>query len=238
MAIARDALSSGGGSTNTVSVSHTITGTDTVLVSFVRLTIADELSGVTFNGVSMTQVDKKFEGNNEAILYCYILINPSTGTHNIVGTQSGTRTMAILSQSYTDIGQVSQPDAFADAAGTTLGVNDATVNVVAANSWFVGGFASNDTIAGYSPDNGGVEQISFGPTRTLDSNGVCGTGNQAVGYTSTGSGAYSWCCIGVSLSPVASGPTSVKTINGLVIASVKNFNSLATGSIKSINGVT
>jgi hypothetical protein len=36
----------------------------------------------------------------------------------------------------------------------------------------------------------------------------------------------------------ASGPTNVKTVNGLAIASVKTKDGLAIASIKSINGVT
>src|SRR5689334_27564 len=97
MALAFDAVgpsSAGQTATTPTSVtwSHTGTGSNTALVVFVGVgenSGADgtkTISGVTYNGVSMTQIGTPKHTNNDTFGYlaCYGLVNPATGAHNVV----------------------------------------------------------------------------------------------------------------------------------------------------------
>lgn len=92
MAIAIDtslnfAYSSSGATSYTRSL--TISGSDRYLVVSVLDVAGDTVTGVTYNGVSMTQLGK-INAATSRYLYVYGLANPTTGTNNIVASRSGT----------------------------------------------------------------------------------------------------------------------------------------------------
>ena len=111
-AIAFDAKSSGSGSNVTsVTVSHTVSGSNTIL--FVSVGTKDggggaAVSGVTYNGVAMTNITTQ---NISSAYYqdLWYLINPSTGTNNIVASFGGVSAdQAVVSAaSYTGVLQIS-----------------------------------------------------------------------------------------------------------------------------------
>ena len=134
MAIAYDAVSSGGGvGAGDKTWSHTVTGSNTILVVGVTSYNGDSPT-VTYNGVSMTQAIAR-NGSNSLGSRIFYLVNPTTGTNtvsisSIYGAVTGTAT------SYTGAGGIGATANQLPSAGTnpqTLAVTT-TVN----NSWLVG----------------------------------------------------------------------------------------------------
>jgi hypothetical protein len=68
------------------------------------------MTGLTYNGVALTKIGPTidiFKGYTSL----WYLLNPATGTHNIVVTKSGgTQILKIAAASYTGVRQTSQPD--------------------------------------------------------------------------------------------------------------------------------
>ena len=134
MAIAFDAATNNytASATTTYTTSHTCTGSNLILIvgtmnGFVTA------SGVTYNGVSMTKLaDSTQVGQTMTLWY---LINPATGTNNVVTSFTGTQDWQVLSASYTGVKQTGFPDA-SDATQTSSG-SGITFNLttVADNSW-------------------------------------------------------------------------------------------------------
>jgi hypothetical protein len=77
-----------------VTWSHTVTGSQTALVVFVGVgqnsgsDATKTISGVTYNGVAMTQIGTPKHTNNDVFGYlaCYGLIAPASGANNVVVT--------------------------------------------------------------------------------------------------------------------------------------------------------
>lgn len=135
-AIATDATSKGSASATSVTVAHTITGSNPIL--FVGLWVQDPagdlVTGVTYNSVGMTQAGKVISGTVGDI-YIYYLTNPSTGTNNIVASKTGTDLFYVLGSSYTGAKQSGQPDASNTNTASAATSITTSVTTVADNSW-------------------------------------------------------------------------------------------------------
>lgn len=147
MAIAFDAASGIGyeASANSITLSHTCTGNERLLIVGVTTranTGADIITGVTYNSVAMTRINTAKESgasSDDDRLYLYYLIAPDTGTHNIVASASATGVMYIRGASYTGCRQENQPDNYDSAVFDypTANITKAlTPNVN--NCWLVG----------------------------------------------------------------------------------------------------
>lgn len=88
------------GTTNTWA--HTVVAGQTGLLLLVAVgSGASSISGVTYNGVSLTQLGTTLSYNSGSNkLSLWYLLNPSTGTHNIVATVASTSYIAGASCSY------------------------------------------------------------------------------------------------------------------------------------------
>lgn len=94
-ALAIDSASSAGcGSCTSLSWSHTVSGSDTVLVIGISGydTTPDVVTGVTYNGVAMTLIPSSSGTNGGHTVAFYGLIAPTTGTNTVVVSASGTMT--------------------------------------------------------------------------------------------------------------------------------------------------
>jgi hypothetical protein len=97
---------------------------------------------VTYNGVGMTLSDSMVNnGGPNAYLSLWYLINPATGTNNIIVTNSGAgNTVSACSASYTGASQTGVPDAHgtnSQASGSTSYTWGLTS--IANNCWIVSG---------------------------------------------------------------------------------------------------
>lgn len=181
MAIAFDSsaqVAFGTGTSRTLS--HTCGSlTNGYLVTFVRINNdSDVITGVTYAGVSMTQLYKFHEtgaGNNNAYVYIYGLASPTSGANNIVASFSSSVTIALFSHSYSGVISVGQPDATSSNAATATSVT-VTTTPVTSNSWIVaqarsynpgaGETASTNVTARTTRVDGGISG-DYGPTNPV-----------------------------------------------------------------------
>ncbi len=201
MGIALDATSSGTASSasSPLVYSHTCTGVDLILFVSVIDTSGDTVTGITYNGVAMTQITKCLTGGVE--LYLYYLINPATGAHNVSVSYTGIPTVvSSYSASYTGALQSGQPDAFNSATGNS-GTASVATTVVAQSCWLVT-TAINDTANFNTPGTNIVERVpGTGSSFILgDSNGTVSTGSVTASVTITG-GSPQWGIISASFAP-------------------------------------
>lgn len=90
-ALAVDATANGTSSgSGPFTLSHTVTGSETLLVVGVsHYDSSDTVTGVTYNGVSMTEVPSGSVNNGQYYVDLFYLINPTTGTNNVSVSVSG-----------------------------------------------------------------------------------------------------------------------------------------------------
>lgn len=231
MAIEYDNVTDAGAVTAiTQTFAHTCTGANLIL--FVTVD-GNSITGVTYNNVAMTEaigIDNYGTGRRNSIWY---LINPSTGSNNVVVTSSSSLYKSSFAISYTGAKQSAQPDAVNSDLNASANTITVSTTTVADNSWVVG-FGTNDAVTP-TPGTGMTQREVYGPTIIGDSNGP-----------KTPAGSYSMqinlpSVARISLMCVSFAPftitTSIKTINGLAKASVKTINGLAIASVKTINGL-
>jgi len=180
MAIALDVATGGGnnGGGTSHTFSHTCTGSNLILfVSIGTNSSSDLITGVTYNGVAMTLVDKQ-QGTSTNYAYLYYLINPTTGAHNVVISASSSTTIYSDSVSYTGVRQSAQPDS--KNKGTETGATfTLSTTVVSSNCWLVSNAIDFD---GASAGAGTTLRVQSGASNVGDSNAVVGTGSQSMAW--------------------------------------------------------
>lgn len=197
MAIAFDAAAGAkdnSGSVTSLSWTHTTSGSNRLLFVGVSITTnnATTITGVTYNGVSLTQ----FDTVTASPVTCagFYLINPATGANTVQITLSGVlisnQQIGGVSQSYTGCQQSAQPDSHSHNSTSGTNPNPFTVSttVVGANCWLVGAATEDQgAIAAGSAGSGttyrGVVEFNmFG----ADSNATVGTGSQSLNWGRAG----------------------------------------------------
>lgn len=173
MAIAVDSTSGGEVTLGTtLSVSHTCAGSNLVLV------VATECNGVflqnlTYDGVSMSKITEEDAPSGTEMWY---LVNPSTGTNDIVATLASSGYIKICAASYTGASQTGVPDndgkvAYPGSNGTTQSIS---ITPVADECWVIGCAFVNallDTTAGAGTTIRNSQKNPSGGLGLGDSNG-------------------------------------------------------------------
>lgn len=184
MAIAFDAddgSSDTGGAATSLTYSHTCSGTDRILFVSVGLnTNGDNVTGVTYNGVAMTQIATA-TANASNRSYLYYLINPATGSNNVVVSLGSASNVYSSSASYTGAKQSTQPDSNATNTTSSTPLTLSTT-VVGSGCWIVSTCMDLD---GQSPGTGTTGRTGASTAQIGDSNGVVGSGSQSLGWTVT-----------------------------------------------------
>lgn len=105
-----DAKSEGSATADSLTFSHTCgTGVNRLLLVGISDSNGDGVTGVTYNGVAMTQLIKDV-GGTSGYRYVYGLLNPSSGTNDIVISDSETTNLYAIGSSYTGVLQSGLPD--------------------------------------------------------------------------------------------------------------------------------
>lgn len=206
MAIALDAAtSSSSTASSTLTFSHTVAGSDRVLmvgVSWQTGAVNNAtVTGVTYNGVAMTLVDEQAPPDpfNQTLgASLWRLVAPATGTHNVVITISNTSDVILGgATSWTGVDQTTPLGTSAKAtaqSGTT-----ATVNVSSATGEVV-----VDVVIGLDPISVGAGQTSRYATTGIGLTGAGssepGAGTVTMSWTVAN---YAWRIVAVPLKPVA-----------------------------------
>lgn len=147
MAIAFDTSTEVTGLTGNSSTAYTVGATsNSMLLVFPVSTNSDAwtVTGVTYNGVSMTQVGSKVvNGTTFNAMYCFAIpiASPDGASHNIALTQSGAENHVLLASSYNGVAQ-STPEANGNNATQNTSTWSASVTTLSDNAWVVGGFRS------------------------------------------------------------------------------------------------
>lgn len=171
MAIARDAVTANQSTTGTsLTFAHTTSGSNRLLWVGVRSGVNEDfITGVTYGGQAMTFVRKRqAQAGDLRWVYLFVLINPPSGTNNVVVSASGSTSINASAVSYTGVRQTSQPpqsnDGYHDTS-LTLGVTTTDDNC-----WLVGFFRSTGSVA--SAGAGTTELGGSLFNSPMDSNGA------------------------------------------------------------------
>lgn len=108
---------------------------------------SDTITGVTYNSVSMTRVPSGFVGANNNSAYGYILVNPDSGTNNVVISCSASHSLRSACASYAGASQTGQPDSSTNSSGGPTTTPQLSITTVADNSWALGFIAGGDAIS-------------------------------------------------------------------------------------------
>lgn len=207
MAIALDAVTTNETHTaSSATYAKTCTGSNLILV--VALALFDSVlgertvSGITYNSVALTKIRSQDVGSGERVELWY-LINPSTGSNNVVITMGGTCSVIDSAAiSLTGAKQSAQPDASNGVDSQSAEPNDITVTTVDDNCWIVGIIQWVNQSLG-SPNGGQTQMINTHTGFIVGSyhGPVTPAGATTHGYT-TGA-ADTACIVAASFSPAA-----------------------------------
>src|SRR3990167_2930414 len=167
MAVVFDALSSGAVDANTITVAHTCTGSNRLLVVGIGIDGAQTVSAgyPTYAGVEMTQVATFAPGNFR--IYIYYLVAPATGANNIVCNFSAAQDIGLVAVSYTGVAQTTPLDA------NTAGADDASEPIGGA----ITTVADNDLVLFVAVDAENaiyVRTVGIGDTGSTERDVLCG----------------------------------------------------------------
>jgi len=188
-AIAFDTFTNGGHTTatNELSWTHTVTGSNAILVVCEFMNSADAPVSATYNGVAMTLVN-----SSDGRIGFYMLKNPATGANTVTVTHTGSGAdIAGISMSYTGVDQTTNPEANA-LASNGGGSLASAVTTLTDNAWVTGCARSEDSSVSAGANTilrgTGVSGVSY-KLYGFDSNGaVTPAGSRTLNMTTTGGG--------------------------------------------------
>ncbi len=191
------------GTTTSLTYSHTVgNGSNRLLlVNLIGDTAADDISSVTYAGAPMTLV-AKIQAPSNNWQYLYYLLNPSSGSNNVVITAGSPHYLISEAASWYNVKQSAQPDAFttntAAAASTSVTTSLTTVatgSLVVQGLWSFGhlnaGLGSSPIIIDTAIGGAGIFASSGSPVSPAGS----------VSMTSVSDGAQSTGVIMASFAP-------------------------------------
>lgn len=169
-------LGNNGGAGSGYTVAYTCgSGTDRLLVvGFLGDNSADDITSVTYAGAAMTLVGKVAGTVGVRWTYMYYLLNPASGSNNVVISSSSTKFLIACAGDWAGVNQTGQPDA-SDTATLGSGNTSLTkaVTTIANNCWTIlvsGGYDANNSPAAGTGSTRRTFDATFGGTGIFDSN--------------------------------------------------------------------
>jgi hypothetical protein len=179
-AVLVDAVSSGNTAGSSLTISHTTSGTDRLMLAGVSInnTNFETVSSITYNGVSLTYVNSEIRAD-DARVEIWQLVDPPVGTHDVVITFSATVTRHAVAGVTTFTGG-DQTDPLGAFAGNNATSNSANLTVPSASGELVLGVLSCETCT----------SVTFAPPADEQWNLIAGNGVEiGSGLTVEGAGA-------------------------------------------------
>jgi len=217
MAIAYvNSSNSGGDATvSSISWSHTVSGTNAVLivgVSSYDPTDADRvITGVTYNSVAMTEIKHQSNDADDRSASIWYLVGPSTGSNTVEVTFTGTVLDAIgMAVVLSGVDQVTPLDGNNGANASSANSVSTTVTTAKNNSWIVDtvatdGLSENITGDGSQVDRQFVEMTPLdGAMTTL---ATTTPGSIGVGVSEDGVFTPDWAYAAAAFMPVQASKT-------------------------------
>lgn len=118
----------------------TTSGSDRILmVMFDNEGGPDDFTGVTYNGVSMTEIGVRVqEGTTGRYSHTYALVNPASGTHDVVISRSSGNQVNYCIISYTGVNQSALPSVYTTHQfAAPIGTATTNLTTTVDNSWTV-----------------------------------------------------------------------------------------------------
>jgi len=140
MAIAFDNANNGtSAGTTSLTLAHTCTGSNLALVVYVeQFSSTDDLTGVTYNGVSMTRARANNRIGGSRWQYLYILLGAPSGAHNVVASCSSAKIEIVIASSYTGV-TASGYDVVGGPGTVGSSIVSLTLTPTVDNAWIVYG---------------------------------------------------------------------------------------------------
>ena len=154
-------------------------------------------SGVTYNGVGLTELVNHSESGDNAHVEIWYLVAPTTGTHDVVISQSGANDVVGGATSWTGVDQATPFGPTAVADGTA---SPATVDVTSASSEVVVDVVGARNAATLTVGAGQTQRWNLG-AGVIDGGGSSEPGAATVAMSWTLMGTFEWAIAGVSLKP-------------------------------------
>lgn len=167
--------------------SHTCGSTARVLFVSATCQNTQSVTGVTYNGVSMTSISSSDDGTDK--IYLFYLINPDSGTHTVQISVTGGNFLG-SSSSYGGVLQSGIPDSSSIGSSTTTTHYTQSTTTVADNCWTILTTRAGSSSA-LTADSGSVvrqqPQAGFGGSGVLIDSGSSKTppGSKTLGVTSS-----------------------------------------------------
>ena len=136
-----------GSRTNVTATSATVTIADNsnrILIAGIFNSNGDNVTGVTYNGVSMTQI-QKVNVTGTIYFYTFLLVAPNVGGNTLQVQGSGLGTVYINARAYFNAKQTSQPDNNGTTNGSSTSPSGSLTPVL--NSCILVGFIVRDNVA-------------------------------------------------------------------------------------------
>lgn len=171
-----------------------------ILVVGLRLIVGSSLTSVTYNGVSMTAAVSNAAGNPT---FLYYLVNPASGSNNVVVTQSGTTNIASAGCAYSGASTTGQPNAFNDSYNGSASSLSVSVTSTVSDCFMIA--------FGTAQSGGTLSQTSSGTTREnladraimFESAAVTPAGSFSSSFSST-TGSNALTIVAIAIKPSAS----------------------------------
>ncbi len=183
MAIAFDAKTDAtvGSSVTSLTFAHTCTGSNRALLVAWSGNIAD-VSGVTYAGVAMTQIQTGTNvADGDQLLYG--LLNPASGSNNVVISFNTTTTVVAEAASYTGVKQ-SANFSNKTVANVTAGTSITGTLTVAVNNSWLAAFVRNNTSNNVAGANTTI-RTTANSRSMIDTNSAQATGSRSMTVTYT-----------------------------------------------------
>jgi hypothetical protein len=195
-------------------VSFTTSGSDRYLVVQVLSSPGDTVTGVTYNGVAMSQIMTSTFGAQANELWG--LANPASGTHNIVASFSGApSTVVIDAISYTGAQQTTPIEATGTNSGSGTSAS-VSVTTLTDNAWLVGYFRANSASGAFTAGSNTVIRTDAAEgTRQLADSGAVQSPPGSFSLNAT-MATGSWNVMAFSLKPAAGAATDEYQANSQI----------------------
>lgn len=216
-------------------ISHTVGGSDDLLVVDIETTVfGDIVTGVTYNGTSMTRMAAgSIIASSNRNTYQYYLASPATGTNNIVISFSSSTGSVANATNLTGANTVSPLDVgnrqLCASSSSTITFTLTTTE----DDCIMLGCVGENSYSSASANTTG--SITTDPLIGAYSTTNVNTGSNSIGWTVPFS-TTRYGCVGAYKSAGAA-TSSISAITGVAQASVTSYLGISNANIASVNGV-
>lgn len=219
---------------NTLSTaSITVSGSDTIGYAY-AMSAEDDITGVNWNGVAMTLVDKQTGTDNVSL---YQIYGPTTGV--VTANRSGTSgRIQVAGAYYVNAKQTGQPEVSAKNSNTGATSISQSMTTTTDNAWGV--FVGYGNGGNWAASTNSTSRIVVGSAGGLfDSNGPISPAGAFSMAASTNNGDNEIVMAGFIPVAAAAGPANVKTFDGVTQSTgIKTYFGTAIANVKTVDGAT